>query len=250
VAVRLLKAVERVSTAVASHVIVANPLWYERVVQRCASSRKCSTYWYYPDRAIFHPRPKASRTNFVMLYPGTLHWHQGIDIALKAMPRILAQIPEAELHIYGDGPAKTDLVNLTTRLGLTEHIRFRDTLPTAQIAERMADSDVGIVPKRAGCPFGNEAASTKIPEFLAVGVPVVASRTKIDVCLYGETMIRFFESESEEALASAVVAVSRDTTLRESLVAAGLAYAAENNWATRAPEYVQLAESLAYGRRS
>ena len=43
----------------------------------------------------------------------------------------------------------------------------------------MAAASVGVVPKRSE-GFGNEAFSTKTLEFMACGVPVIVSRTRID----------------------------------------------------------------------
>jgi glycosyltransferase involved in cell wall biosynthesis len=242
--VRLLRVVERLSATVASHVITANPIWHERVLARSVSCNKCSTFWYYPDLEVFYPREKKPSDRFIVMYPGTLHWHQGVDVAVKAFPKILRQIPQAEFHIYGDGPAKDHLVSLATELGLADKVTFHDVLPTKEIAERMGSADVGIVPKRAGSRFGNEAASTKIPEFLALGVPVVVSRTAIDERMYDDSMVRFFESESEDAAAEAVLAIWRDQAARDRLIVNGLKYSEENNWKTRIQEYLHLVDSL------
>ena len=46
-----------------------------------------------------------------------------------------------------------------------------------QIAEVMANADLGIVPKRND-PFGGEAFSTKILEFMSLGIPIVVIRNK------------------------------------------------------------------------
>jgi glycosyltransferase involved in cell wall biosynthesis len=43
----------------------------------------------------------------------------------------------------------------------------------------MENADLGVVPKRND-PFGDEAFSTKILEFMAMGVPVIVSETRID----------------------------------------------------------------------
>ena len=53
-----------------------------------------------------------------MLYPGTLNWHQGVDIAIKAFGLIKDQIPGAEFHIYGEGSEKECLKKLVSELGL------------------------------------------------------------------------------------------------------------------------------------
>ena len=85
-----------------------------------------------------------------------------------------------------------DLVALSKQLGLDRAIVFDSVISTPEMAERMSQSDVGLLPKRASSIFGNEAASTKIAEFMASGIPVVASRTRIESCMYDDSMLRFF----------------------------------------------------------
>lgn len=222
---RLLLAAERASASVADHVIVASPLWIDRVASRSAPRRKCTMIWYSPDPGVWYPR--ASRRpdgKFIILYPGTLNWHQGVDIAIRAFPLILKRIPNAELHIRGNGAGRPALERLACELGVEGAVRFFDPVPLETAVEVMADCDLGIVPKRGGAGFGDEAASTKIWEFLALGVPVVASRTRIETVFFDDRHIRFFESGNEQALADAVVSVWRDPALRRSLVQNGLDY--------------------------
>ena len=52
-------------------------------------------------------------------------------------------------------------------------------MPIDQIAEVMANADLGIIPKKND-PFGGEAFSTKTLEFMSLGIPIILSRTKID----------------------------------------------------------------------
>jgi hypothetical protein len=172
-----------------------------------------------------------------------LNRHQGVDVAVRAFPEILRAIPEAELHIQGEGSSKYELVRLTTELGLTGKVFFHDYVPTAELLEKLAECDLGLVPKR-GDRFGNEAASTKISEFLAMGIPVVASRTAIEQCFFDDSVIRYFRAEDEADLAAAVVSVYRDSALRDGLIAAGLRYTKKNSWQTKIGEYLELVDAL------
>jgi glycosyltransferase involved in cell wall biosynthesis len=108
----------------------------------------------------------------------------------------------------------------------------------------MADSDLAIVPKRASSEFGNEAASTKIPEFMALGIPVIASRTKIDCEYYTDLLVKFFVSENEEDLADSIVLLYQNDALRNRLFDSATKYISENNWETKKQNYLTLVDSL------
>lgn len=242
---RLMVWVERCSVAFSSHVIIANHLWCERVALRSAKPEKCSTIRNYPDPTLFHPLPhKEGNGKFLLTYPGTLSWHQGVDVAINAFARIKDQIPDAEFHIYGDGPAKLSLMELAGTRGLAERVIFHDTLPTREIARVMAGTDLAVEPKRANSEFGNEALSMKILEFMAVGVPLVVSRTKIHAYYYDDSMVKYYDDDNEDQLAANMVLLRRDAALRKQLISNAAKYVEANNWQVRKKEYIRLVDSL------
>ncbi len=242
---KLLLRVEKWSIAFADHVLIANHLWHQRLLSRGVRPDKCTPACNYPDPELFFHRPKnGSSGRFVITYPGTLNWHQGVDVAIRAFARIAPQVPEAEFHIYGEGPARPTLVELTKQLRLEDKVLFHDFLPTEQIVEIMAHSDLAVVPKRAGSSFGNEAASTKILEFMALGVPLIVSKTKIDSYYFNDSLVKFFESENEADLAASILLLRCDSKLRERLAANASKYAQQNNWDVKKEEYLRLVDSL------
>lgn len=250
--VRVLKTIENAAARFANHVIISNHLWRQPFVSRSAPEAKCSVFINHVDQSLFYRRNHGGNGNGnghprVILFPGGLQWHQGLDIAIRAMPAVLERIPEAEFHIYGDGGMKAELVALTRELGLLESVRFFDPRPISDIAEVMARADLGVVPKRADS-FGNEAYSTKIMEFMSLGVPVVVSSTKIDRYYFNDTVARFFESGNPDALAEAIVDVLRNTELRQGLIANALEYAGQNSWQRRQRAYLKLVDDLIENR--
>jgi glycosyltransferase involved in cell wall biosynthesis len=182
---------------------------------------------------------------FIVLFPGSLQWHQGLDIAIDAFAHLRSQVPNAEFHIYtgAGGHLQGDLRTQVQKLGLEGNIKFHGGVPLDQMAQLIANSDLGVVPKRADS-FGNEAYSTKIMEFMSQGVPVVVSRTKVDAFYFKEGDVHFFQSGDSRAMAKAMLEVIKDKALRESLVAHGREYVEHNSWSRKKREYLDLIDSL------
>lgn len=242
---KLLVFIERISIAFSDHVIIANGIWKERLLSRSVAPAKCTSIINYPDPELFVRQPKLSHNGkFVILYPGTLNRHQGVDIAVRSFGRVAHKMPDAVFHIYGEGPDKQRLIDLSRELGVSDRVQVHDFLPAKQIARVMANADLAVVPKRASSSFGNEAASTKIMEFMSVGVPVIVSRTNIDTLYHDESRVKFFQSENEEELAEAIYLLWSQPRLRQQLSESASAYIEGNSWTTRRLDYLALVDRL------
>jgi glycosyltransferase involved in cell wall biosynthesis len=240
----LTKWMERQSAQFAQHVIVANHLWLEKYATRTGMHGKCSVFINNVDTRVFQPRLRTRHDDkLILLFPGSLQWHQGLDIAIRAFEKVSRELPQAELHIYGDGNMKPSLIALAAEMGFNGRVKFFDSVRIAEIATVMANADLGVVPKRADS-FGNEAYSTKIMEFMSLGVPVVISKTKIDQYYFDDSVVRFFESGNTDALADAILDVLRNPALRQRMVANASDYSMRNSWESRKADYLRLADSL------
>jgi glycosyltransferase involved in cell wall biosynthesis len=247
-AFRLLLLVEKLSVAYCHHVIISNHLWHIRLTHRSVQPDKCTAIINYPDPSIFYRRPgKVATNDFVMCYPGTLNWHQGVDLAIKAVALLRERAPHLKLLIIGDGPERGKLESLVKQQRLEDRVMMAGFIPIEKVAETMANIDLGVVPKRKDS-FGNEAFSTKIMEFMAMGVPVVASNTRIDQYYFNEGLVQFFESESTEDLAAKILDLMQRPARRDALSARGMEYFLDNNWDVKKHEYVDLVDRLV-GRR-
>jgi len=242
---RALRLAEKLSAAFAHHVIIANHLWYEKLTRRSVPAAKCSPIINYPDLSIFLPREPAAKSTerFVLCYPGTLNRHQGLDIAVRAMEKVRREVPGALLMIVGDGPERETLRRMINELGLDESVQLRGMVPIEQVAEIMASVDLGIVPKRSNS-FGNEAFSTKIMEFMAMGVPVVASETRVDRYYFNERLVRFFRSGDVDELAERIIELARDREARRELASNASLFIGSNSWDVKKQEYYNLVDEL------
>jgi glycosyltransferase involved in cell wall biosynthesis len=201
-----------------------------------------------PDRSLFQPRVRKRTNNkIVLFYPGSLNQHQGLDIAIRAVASARERVPELEFYIYGSGSEQHFLEKLIIELGLEKVVFLRSARPIWEIAEIMAEADLGLVPKRSDS-FGDEAFSTKILEFMASGVPVVVSNTKVDRHYFNDTVVKFFPSGDVDRLAEAIVELAQSPELRTHFVNSGFAFVRSRDWESNKVEYLSLVDAIT-GRR-
>jgi glycosyltransferase involved in cell wall biosynthesis len=247
---KILILIERLSGGFADRVIISNHIW-EKTLSRSVKNGKCLVVMNYPDPNVFYRRPKTREDKaFVVAYPGSLNWHQGLDIAIRAFVHLNEEVPEAQLHIYGEGNAKNALRELAEDLGIKESVFVYDPVPKERLAEIMSQVDLGVVPKRNDS-FGGEAFSTKILEFMSLGVPVVVSRTRIDQYYFNDSVVKFFEPENISSLSSAMVEMASDERRRKELSERGRELVArEYDWEVKKDIYLDMVDQLATKRLS
>lgn len=243
---RTLKLTEYLSCSFANHVIVSNHLWQAKLIDRSVPANKCTSILNYPNLELFTPRLDARTADgrFVFLYPGTLNHHQGLDIAVEAFGKAADAMPGAEFHIYGEGPARNALERQIEILGLTGRVTISDRVPLHDVPKLMWSADAGVVPKRGG-GFGDEAFSTKILEFMACGVPVILSKTKIDAHYFSDDLVRFVRPGEPADLASAMLDLfHRSLEDRSTLATAAMQFARANSWQCHEGDYMTIVSAL------
>ena len=111
--------VEAASCSFADHVIISNHLWAEKLASRSVKKDKVSVVMNYPDLRYFKRKSrKRIDGSIVAIYPGTFLWHQGVDIAIRAIAQLKEEVPFLELHLYGKGPEEPALRRLAEKLGI------------------------------------------------------------------------------------------------------------------------------------
>ncbi len=237
---KLMVWIEKVSCVFAHHVILPNHIWLERVRSRSVSPSKSTVILNYPDPSIFHRRGRSRNDDrFVMLYPGTLGAHQGVDVAIRAFSKVKDVIPQVDFHIYGIGRAMEALIKLANELGMEDRVSFYPFLPIWEIAKVMENADLGVVPK-LNDPFGNEAFSTKTLEFMALGVPMLISDTAVDRYYFNDRIVTFAGSGDEDDFATKMVQLVRNADALRRQVENANEFIKQNTWDVKKNEYLDL----------
>jgi glycosyltransferase involved in cell wall biosynthesis len=240
--------VERASCAFVHHVIIANDLWLQRLQSRSVPASKCTAVLNYPDPSIFFRRGRTRNDDrFIMLYPGTLSHHQGLDVAIRAFVKVKDIAPQADFHIYGVGRALPGLQAQVKEAQVEDRVLFFEPMAMWDIARVMENADLAVVPKRKDS-FGNEAFSTKTLEFMALGVPLLISDTAVDLYYFNDRIVAFARSGDENDFAEKMLKLIRDPSARQRQVQNADEFIKLNNWDAKKSEYLSLVDSLTGNR--
>lgn len=109
-----------------------------------------------------------------LVYMGSLDERWGVDLSIRAMPRLRTRIPDVRLLIAGRGPAEQELQQLAISMGVGDCTRFEGFVPYADLPGLLAQADIGIATSRRDI-FRRYASPLKIVEYMAAGLPVVCS---------------------------------------------------------------------------
>jgi glycosyltransferase involved in cell wall biosynthesis len=246
--IRLLKMMEWISSRFADHVITVTDFWKDKLVSRSVDESKCSMLLNVPDEDVFQPlKTPRQRKSFNLYYHGSLEEHFGVDTVLEAMPLIQRHIPNVLLHIVGGkkGRAYQDYRELANRLGLNSRVMFHQGVVFWELPGILADADLGVVPTKDSV-FSNEAVSMKALEYIALGIPIVISKTKAHNFYYNSGMVRFFEPCNSEELAKAVIELHDDRELRETMACNAHTFLKDHGWSKSKELYSGIVQRLVF----
>jgi glycosyltransferase involved in cell wall biosynthesis len=230
--IRLLCWMEKLSCRFSNHVITVTTLWQDTLSRRSVSREKCSVVLNAPDPQLFHrgyPMKDPDSRPFRLVYHGNLTEIFGVDLAIRAMAIARDDMPEAEMHIYGQGKVRKQLEKLIKDLSLQDRVFINSPVPRISVPDILRNADLGVDPKRDGVLAG-EGLSSKCMEYLSMGLPAVVSSIRAARTYYDDSMVAFFEPGNSEDLARRMVELYRSTEKRKQLKRGSERFSTEHGW--------------------
>jgi phosphatidylinositol alpha-1,6-mannosyltransferase len=104
--------------------------------------------------------------------------YKGVDTLILAWPLVLAQRPQAELIVVGDGNDRQRLEAMADVLGIESRVRFLGRVSDGALRRAYASAQIFALPGRhsAGVVAEGEGFGLVFIEAGAAGLPVVAGR--------------------------------------------------------------------------
>ena len=142
------------------------------------------TVYVYPmgvDTKLFTPekkdqtiRIKHNIEGLFLLFVGGLIERKGIRYLIQAIPTVIKEFPDVKLVVIGDGNLKSELIELTKHLNISENITFLGSVPHDDLPPYFATANLFILPSFSeGWPVvvmealssGTSTIVTNIPVF-------------------------------------------------------------------------------------
>ena len=171
------------------------------------------------------PAPPPRAAHPTLLHLGRLMRYKSADVAVRALVRIRALLPQARMWVAGDGPDLPRLQRLARALQLGESIEFLGHVPHAEKVRRLWQCHVVLNPSP------KEGWGLTVLEANACGVPVVASCRPglIDSVRDGETGILVPYGDADQ-FARAALELLREPERRDRLGMQARAWARRFTW--------------------
>jgi len=251
---RALKFFERMSYAMADHVITANATFKDIAVSRGGKAHSLVEVVYgVPDRRRIHrvaPEPGLhGGRKFLLGYLGIINEQDGVDHLVRAVEHLVKVrgFRDFRAIVVGSGPALEKVRALARLLEVEDFLSFPGYLSGESLLAHISAFDIGIIPD----PL-NEAndlmSMNKVFEYCALGIPTASYPLKETKRLLGEAGV-YAPSHDPAGLADACLTLMQDECLRARCATAAAKLAAENFlWENEAGKYVATYERVLTGQ--
>jgi glycosyltransferase involved in cell wall biosynthesis len=247
---RVVELEEYVCTRFADHLITVHTPYKQILLKRGHLEDRITVLMNLPDENIFsvdksRNAPQPSDGDGVMLvYHGAIVERYGVDLALLAFHKIVPQAQRLRFRIIGNGALAPRVKQLIEELRLGERVEFINKyVPVDQLPALISRAHMGVVPNRrnAATEF---ILSTKLLEYVRLGIPALVSRLPTVESYFDETMVSYFEAGNVDDLAEKMLSLYQSPAARKALAENAMAFNARYAWNSMKQDLYHLVDYL------
>jgi glycosyltransferase involved in cell wall biosynthesis len=242
----LIQGTARAAASLADHVITVHEALRRLAIARGLDPEKISVVMNSADERLFDavthpPRPFMEDGTLRLVHHSSLQRIYGLEVALEALARLAARPdrPHLRLDVYGDGPYRPQIEAAVARLGVSDLVTLHGRVPMDALPALIAGCDIGLVPSLPE-PYLDLSLSTKLLEYVAMGLPVIASDLATFRAHFDDEAITYVPGGDPDALADAIAAFAADPGRASRRAAAARRQAAPYAWSSQRQVYLDL----------
>ena len=244
----LVTAAARASAAVADELITVHEPLRQLAIRRGVAPGKIAVVMNSADPRLFDPsrqprRPFMDDGELRLIHHSNLQRVYGQEILIEAVALLGDSLP-VRLDIYGGGPYRNELDAVVARTGTSDRVHLNGPVPVEELPGLIAGADIGVVPTLDE-PYLRYSLSTKLLEYAAMGIPIVASDLATVRAHFSGEALRFVPGGDSQALAAAIRELAADPAAAARFGAEAHRQAADYGWEVQAARYLAIVDRLA-----
>lgn len=237
--------------------VVAVSQYTRRVLTRAGiRARRIEVIPNAADHQHFRVLPESDRRAFrqaagfhggpLLLTVGQVSERKGQEVVIRALPEILAQVPDTHYLMIGLPTLQASLTRLAQQLNVQHHLHFLGVVSDADLVRWLNCADLFVMTSRTTRAGDCEGFGIAVVEAALCGKPAVVSAQSGLVEAIRENLTGLAVPENDErATAGAVVSLLSDTLLRKAMGNAAQILARHHQtWEASGAKYDALLRSL------
>lgn len=247
----LVTAAARASAAVADGIITVHEPLRQLSIARGVDPDRIAVVMNSADGRLFDPerhprRPFMEDGELRLIHHSNFQRIYGLDRAMEGLAALRPGL-RWRLDVYGDGPWRPEIEAAIDRFDLgSVHLHGRVALD--ELPGLIAGSDIGLVPSLPE-PYLQYSLSTKLLEYAAMGLPIVATDLATFRHHFTDGALRFVPDAAPAELARAIESLVDDPAAATALGQEARRQAAAYDWEVQRARYLEIVADL-IARRS
>jgi len=235
---------ERIAARIADAVVTVHEPYRQVLATRSAPAAKVTVVMNSLDESLLPQAPaRRDRSDFRVFYHGTVTAWYGLELVVDAFASILPELPHARLEIQGEGDALGAVRDRAEALGISLQLTAPGSyLPQTEVLALAQEASVGVIPNLP-TRLNQYALSSKLFEYVALGIPVVSADLPTIRAHFDDSEIRYFRAGDAQSLAEALLDVARNPDQAAERVAAAKVRYEEYRWPRHAARYLAVLEA-------
>jgi len=154
---------------------------------------------------------------------GRLIEKKGFEYLIKAIKIVTKKYETVELNIIGEGELQSELIDLTSRLGLDDKVKLMGARSNEECIEELGRADIAVLPCVIAENGDMDVCPLTLQEAMAMGIPVVSTEIgSIKELIENRKEGILVRERDEIALAEAILELIKNPELRNYMGGKGM----------------------------